>query len=60
MTKHFEEGCAILPPLLEQMVEAACDDPGAVVLHQLLLPLVRERLEATAKACQVLALFCSL
>ncbi|KAL0024964.1 hypothetical protein WJX77_006455 [Trebouxia sp. C0004] len=48
--KHFEQGCAVVQPLMAQLVEAACDDPGAVLLPQLVLPLLRERLEAKAKA----------
>ncbi|KAA6422724.1 MAG: hypothetical protein FRX49_07259 [Trebouxia sp. A1-2] len=48
--KHFEQGCAIVQSLMAQLVEAACDDPGAVLLPQLVLPLLRERLETKAKA----------
>lgn len=51
--KHFEQGCAVVHPLMAQLVEAACDDPGAVLLPQLVLPLLRERLEAKAKAHKV-------
>jgi len=51
--KHFEQGCAIVPLLMAQMMEAACDDPGAVLLPQLMLPLLRERLEAKAKVHKV-------
>ena len=52
--KHFEQGCAIVQSLMAQLVEAACDDPGAVLLPQLVLPLLRERLETKAKAHKVL------
>lgn len=48
--KHFEQGCAVVHPLMAQLVEAACDDPGAVLLPQLVLPLLRERLGAKAQA----------
>ncbi len=47
--KHFEQGCAVVQPLMAQLVEAACDDPAAVLLPQLVLPLLRERLEAKAQ-----------
>ena len=52
--KHFEQGCAIVQPLMEHLVEAACDDPAAVLLPQLVLPLLRERLEAKFQAHKVL------
>ncbi|KAL0043967.1 hypothetical protein WJX82_009704 [Trebouxia sp. C0006] len=48
--KHFEQGCAVVQPLMAQLVEAACDDPAALLLPQLVLPLLRERLEAKAQA----------
>ena len=51
--KHFEQGCAVVHPLMAQLVEAACDDPGAVLLPQLVLPLLRERLGAKAQAHKV-------
>jgi hypothetical protein len=44
---HAEE-CAILLPLETLTVEAACVDPGALHLPQLILPLIREQLEAAA------------
>jgi hypothetical protein len=51
--KHFEQGCAVVQPLMAQLVEAACDDPAALLLPQLVLPLLRERLEAKAQAHKV-------
>ncbi len=44
---HAEE-YAILLPLETLTVEAACDDPGALLLPHLILPLIREQLEAAA------------
>ena len=44
---HAEE-YAILLPLETFTVEAACDDPGAPLLPHLILPLIREQLEAAA------------
>jgi len=44
---HAEE-YAVLLPLETLIVEAACDDPGALFLPHLILPLIREQLEATA------------
>lgn len=48
--KHFQEGCAVLPLIEAQVVHAACDNPGAVVLPHLILPMLREQLEAKADA----------
>ena len=44
---HAEE-VAILLPLETLAVEAACDDPGALLLPRLILPLIWEQLEAAA------------
>ena len=44
---HAEE-YAILLPLETLTVEAACDDPGALLLPHLILPFIREQLEAAA------------
>lgn len=48
--KSFEEGCAVLPLMQAQVIHAACDNPGAVVLPHLILPMLREQLEAKADA----------
>ena len=53
MLQHFEQGCARLQPLLSLHVEAACDDPTALLLTKLILPLLQERLEALAEASLV-------
>ena len=53
MTKDFEHGRAVVAPLRAQLVEAACDDPGAVLIPHLIVPLLKERLEAKAAAYQV-------
>lgn len=50
--KSFQEGCAVLPLMEAQVVHAASDNPGAVVLPHLILPLLRERLETKADAAQ--------
>lgn len=55
--KRSEEGCAVLPLMEAQLVHAAYDDPGAAVVLHLLLPLLREQLEAravgTTKVCRL-------
>ena len=48
--KSFQEGCAVLPLMQAQVIHAACDNPGAVVLPHLILPMLRERFEAKAEA----------
>ncbi len=48
MDRLRAEEYAILLPLETLTVEAACDDPGALLLPHLILPLVREQLEAAA------------
>ena len=53
MTRHFEQGYAVVHTLMKQVVEAACDDPAAFLLPRLVYPLVRERLEAKVAAHNV-------
>ena len=48
MVRYYEEGCAVLPLVEGQVVHAACNDPGAHLLPHLVLPLLRECLEARA------------
>ena len=50
LTKHYEEGCAVLPLLEGQVVDAACSDPGAVLLPHLILPLLQQQVESKAAA----------
>lgn len=50
--KHLEdllaEGCAALPLLEAQLCNAACSDPGGVIIDEVLLPLLRQRLTTLA------------
>jgi len=50
--KHLEdllaEGCAALPLLEAQLCSAACSNPGGVIMAQVLLPLLRQRLTTLA------------
>ncbi|KAL0047738.1 hypothetical protein WJX82_010767 [Trebouxia sp. C0006] len=50
--KHLEdllaEGCAALPLLEAQLCNAACSDPGVVIMDEVLLPLLRQRLTTLA------------
>lgn len=51
--KHVEEGCAVLPLMEAHVLHSACDDPGAVILSHLILPLLQRCLEDKAKESQV-------
>lgn len=50
--KHLEnllaEGCAALPLLEAQLCNAACSDLGGVIMDEVLLPLLRQRLTTLA------------
>ena len=48
MVQHLDDACAVLELLRAQVVEAACDDPASVILPHLVMPLIKERLEAKA------------
>ena len=50
LTKHYEEGCAVLPLLEGQVVDAACSDPGTALLPHLILPLLQHQVENKAAA----------
>jgi len=43
------EGCAALPLLEAQLCNAACDDPGGVIMTQVVLPLLQQRLLTQAQ-----------
>lgn len=58
VVRTVQEGCAVLPLMEAQVVHAASDNPGAVVLPHLILPLLRERLEAKADAAQKVCSSC--
>lgn len=44
------EGRAALPLLEGQLMRAACDDPGPLIMDQVVLPLLQQRLIAKAEA----------
>ena len=47
--KKQQEGGRVVLPLLEtQLINVACEDPGAVVGTHLILPLLQERLDRKA------------
>ena len=48
MLQRLDEGCAVLELLQAQVVDAACDDPAALILPHLVMPFITERLEAKA------------
>ena len=48
--KWLEEGRATLQHLEMQLINVACDDPGATVGARLALPMLQERLDAKAQA----------
>lgn len=47
---HLAEACVALPLLEAQLCNAACDDPGSVVMEQVVLPLLQQRVLAGAEA----------
>ena len=49
LTAVTEAGSAILPHLEMLVVDRTCNDPGRRVVNELLLPLIRERLERLAE-----------
>lgn len=46
---RLENGRAVLHHLEAQLINVACDDPGAAIGAQLALPLLQERLDAKAQ-----------
>lgn len=48
IAKRQQEGQAVLPLLEAYMVNLACDDPCTVLGPQLMLPMLRKRLTASA------------
>ena len=46
---RLESGRAVLHHLEAQLINVACDDPGAAIGAQLALPLLQERLDAKAQ-----------
>ncbi|KAK9806100.1 hypothetical protein WJX72_001362 [[Myrmecia] bisecta] len=46
--KKLDEGRAVLQHLEMQLINVACDDPGAAIGAQLALPILQERLDAKA------------
>ena len=53
MLQHLDDACAVLEVLRAQVVEAACDDPASAILPHLVMPLIKDRLEAKALDPQV-------
>ncbi|KAL3139141.1 hypothetical protein ABBQ32_005927 [Trebouxia sp. C0010 RCD-2024] len=55
--EHLEgmvaEGCAALPLLEAKLMSAACHDPGPLIMDQVVLPLLQQRLTAKAEALHV-------
>lgn len=48
--KRLNDGCAALHHLEMHMINVACDDPGAAIGAQLILPILQERLDAKVAA----------
>ena len=61
MKEYFEEGKAVLWHMLYQVKLLACDDVGPAICCRLVLPLIRERINAQAleyaerQACDLIA-----
>ena len=53
MLQHLEDACAVVELLQMQVVDAACDDPANLLLPHLVIPLIKERLQAIAVDPQV-------
>ena len=53
MKQHVDDACAVLGLLRAQVVDAACDDPASLIVPHLVMPLIKERLEAKAEEAQV-------
>lgn len=53
MVQHLDDACAVLELLRAHVVDAACDDPASLILPHLVMPLIKERLEAVAADAQV-------
>lgn len=54
--QHYEGGLAVLPLIEAQVVSAAYTGLGGVVIPQLILPLLREQIEARAAEVELLLL----
>jgi hypothetical protein len=50
MDRRLEDSAVVLQHLEMQLLNIACDDPGAVIGGQLALPLLQERLDTLALA----------
>lgn len=48
MAHRDDTGAAVVELLVQLLAEAACNDPTAVLLSEVMLPVCRERLEAAA------------
>ena len=53
MLQRLDYAFAVVELLRAQVVDAACDDPGSSILPHLVIPLIRDRLEAMALEPQV-------
>lgn len=54
MMQHLDESCAVVELLQAQAIDAACDDPAALMLPHLVAPLIRDRFQVEAKALQLM------
>ena len=46
MERLVQEGYAVLPLIEGQMVDAACTDPGALLMPHLILPMLSQQIES--------------
>ena len=46
MERLVQEGCAVLPLIEGQVVDAACTDPGALLMPHLILPMLRQQIDS--------------
>ena len=52
--QRVDEGCAVVELLQAQVIDAACNDPAALILPYLVAPLIRDRFQAEAKALELM------
>ena len=58
MERLVQEGCAVLPLLEGQVVDAACSDPGAALLPHLILPMLGQHIESRLVSLNVSVCLC--
>lgn len=58
LVQQYEDGLAVLPLIEAQVVSAAYTGPEACIIPQLILPLLRQRIECRAAEVSLMRVFC--